>query len=58
MENKGLCETCENDKKCVFQTRFPILQCEEFAGLNHRISKVRQARQRKGKYLEEVTTEE
>jgi len=31
MGNKGLCETCVNDKDCTFSRRFPVLQCEEFS---------------------------
>lgn len=31
MKNKGLCDTCINDKKCVFRTKFPVLHCEEFS---------------------------
>ncbi|MFA5410807.1 MAG: hypothetical protein WC321_02985 [Candidatus Omnitrophota bacterium] len=30
MKNKGLCSTCNADKACVFQRRFPVLECEEF----------------------------
>jgi hypothetical protein len=30
MNNKGLCLTCNEDKTCVFQRRFPVLECEEF----------------------------
>ncbi len=31
MKNKGLCNTCINNKKCVFPQKFPVLQCEEFS---------------------------
>ena len=31
MENKGLCETCVNDKDCTFSRKFPVWQCEEFS---------------------------
>ena len=30
MERKGLCETCVSDKGCIFQGKFPVLECEEF----------------------------
>ncbi len=30
MEKKGLCVTCVNDKRCSFERKFPISQCEEF----------------------------
>lgn len=37
MKNKGLCSTCNADKACVFQSRFPVLECEEFNDLvNHK----------------------
>ncbi|MDD4981072.1 MAG: hypothetical protein PHC54_07460 [Candidatus Omnitrophica bacterium] len=31
MGKKGLCETCLSDTKCIFQAKFPVLQCEEFS---------------------------
>ena len=31
MHNKGLCETCLNDKTCIFERKFPVIFCEEFA---------------------------
>ena len=31
MGNKGLCETCVNDKGCTFSRKFPVSQCEEFS---------------------------
>ncbi|MFA5275572.1 MAG: hypothetical protein WC417_01605 [Candidatus Omnitrophota bacterium] len=30
MENRGLCQTCVNDKTCIFSRKPTILQCEEF----------------------------
>lgn len=30
MDNKGLCQSCVNDKSCIFSRKPPILQCEEF----------------------------
>ena len=30
MENKGLCNTCINDKDCSFPRKFPVYLCEEF----------------------------
>jgi len=58
MENKGLCDTCDNDKGCVLQSSFPILQCEEFASLNHKLTKTRYLKQKKSRPLEEVAAEE
>ena len=29
--DKGLCNTCVHGKSCIFPTRFPVLQCEEFS---------------------------
>gem|GEM_PF-1630599 len=31
MENKGLCVSCVSDKTCMFNRKFPVLQCEEFS---------------------------
>ena len=31
MENKGLCQTCCNDKACTFDRKFPVNFCEEFS---------------------------
>ncbi len=36
---KGLCTGCINDKGCTFPRRFPVLQCEEFAGYEPRTQK-------------------
>ena len=58
MEKKGLCDTCDNDKSCIFQSSFPILQCEEFTSLNHEVAKTSHSSQKKSKCVEEVTTEE
>jgi len=58
MEKKGLCDTCENDKGCTFRTRFPILQCEEFTNSNSKVIKMKQPKQKKGRCLQEITTEE
>jgi len=30
MEEKGLCMTCSEDKKCCFTRRSPVIYCEEF----------------------------
>ncbi|MFC1666964.1 hypothetical protein ACFL0P_03750 [Candidatus Omnitrophota bacterium] len=30
VENKGLCMSCLEEKKCNFLKRFPIIYCEEF----------------------------
>jgi len=58
VEKKGLCDTCENDKSCIFQKRFPILQCEEFANPNHKVIEAKQPKQKKVECFEAVTTEE
>jgi hypothetical protein len=58
MVSKGLCVTCAHDKNCVFQVRFPVLQCEEFANARQQVIKVRQPRQKQGKHWEEITVEE
>lgn len=58
MEKKGLCDTCENDKGCIFQSRFPILQCEEFTNPNNNLRKAKQPKQKKTRVLEQITTEE
>ncbi|MCM8780265.1 MAG: hypothetical protein NC914_03895 [Candidatus Omnitrophica bacterium] len=31
MKDKGLCNTCAYAKGCVFPTKFPVLECEEFS---------------------------
>jgi len=30
MDNKGLCQSCVNDKSCIFSRKPTIWQCEEF----------------------------
>ncbi|MFA4888912.1 MAG: hypothetical protein WC628_04995 [Candidatus Omnitrophota bacterium] len=58
MVNKGLCVSCENDPGCVFQGRFPILQCEEFFTPNGGSTKVKQLKQKDSKCCREEVTEE
>ena len=58
MGKKGLCDTCNNDKSCIFQTRLPVLQCEEFASANHKLTAAKRVKQNKGTYSKEVTVEE
>jgi len=58
MEKKGLCDTCVNDKGCTLRSRFPILQCEEFTDSNRKVTKAKPLKQKKGKCLQEITTEE
>ena len=58
MEKKGLCDTCDNDKSCISQKRFPILQCEEFVNSNHKATEAKQPKQKKVECCEAVTTEE
>lgn len=36
MVTKGLCATCQNDGNCIFQSAFPVWQCEEFVNANHK----------------------
>jgi len=58
MEKKGLCDTCANDKGCTFQSRFPILQCEEFGNPGSKVKKAKQAGHPRSRCLETMTTEE
>jgi hypothetical protein len=58
MQKKGLCDTCEYDKRCVLRSRFPVLQCEEFIISNHKITTAKTLKQKRGKYCEEITVEE
>lgn len=58
MGDKGLCDTCENDKGCILQSKFPIIQCEEFTAFNHGVRKAARQKIKKVKCLEEAATEE
>ncbi len=58
MGKKGLCDTCENDRGCVFQNSFPILQCEEFTILNHKVTRQAHLKPKKTRCLQEAVTEE
>jgi len=53
MENKGLCSACVNDEGCTFPRKFPVLQCEEFEGLNPKGAKAGKAKRKKMKFDEE-----
>ncbi len=57
MENKGLCITCVHDKDCIFQRRFPVLECEEFSIGNHVTTRFMQAKVKRV-IREEVTESE
>lgn len=62
MGKKGLCETCVNDTRCVFQTRLPILQCEEFSDYHPRVqgnnnNAAKRSRQRETTCINTETTE-
>lgn len=56
--DKGLCQTCVSDTRCIFQKGFAVLQCEEFSNANHTIVKTKHLIHKKNACLEEVTTEE
>lgn len=46
MERKGLCSSCVNDKECVFERKFPVLQCEEFSDYESRLTRGRPLKQK------------
>ncbi len=55
MENKGLCGSCANDKKCTFLRKFPVLQCEEFTGYEPKPTKKGKTVEKKIRFSEEPT---
>jgi hypothetical protein len=47
MENRGICNTCIDDKGCVLRRKFPVWQCEEYSLDNSKTTKVKSKKRKK-----------